>query len=106
MEREDNNKDQLDDQQPSPVILNSDAKQVESFSPMRIKKRPVTSTITSVLPSSVNIENAQDQYLKSRISSPENKNGKSTPNNALTVTPRETQGPTSVSSFNLAHLTE
>jgi len=97
MEREDKNKGQSDDQQPSSGILNSEIKRVESFSPVIIKKRPFTSTVTTVLPSSATIENVREQYLKSRISSPDN---------PLAVTPRETQGPISVSSFNFAHLTE
>jgi len=88
------------------VILNSDTKRVESSTPVIIKKRPVTSTITAILPSSVTIVNAQQQYLKSQISSPEKKNGKSIPENALAVTTGEIQGPISVSSFNLAQLTE
>lgn len=75
--REDKSKDRLDGQQ-SPY-------NERQLSPVIIKKRPVTSAVTTVLPSSATIENAQRQYLKSRISSP---------------------GPISVSSFNPVHLPE
>ncbi len=88
------------------MILNSDTKRIESSSPVIIKRRPVTSTVTAVLPSSVTIVNAQEQYLKSQISSPESKHGKFKSDNALAVKPGETQGAISASSFNLDRLTE
>jgi hypothetical protein len=69
---------------------------------MILKKPPLSSNTTVVLPSSLINVSIHDQDVKPRISLSARKNDKSTSNNISAVTLDEIQRPISVSSFNLA----
>ncbi|CAF0796021.1 unnamed protein product [Rotaria sordida] len=106
----DNNQDRLDDHKftntekyPSSMIVTSDTKRIDRSSPIKTKQRPITSTITSALPSSFANVNMRQQDIKPWISSSENKNDKSILDDALVLTSKEIPRSKPVSSSNLVH---
>ncbi|CAF3535060.1 unnamed protein product [Rotaria sordida] len=106
----DNNQDRLDDHKftntekyPSSMIVTSDTKRIDRSSPIKTKQRPISSTITSALPSSFANVNMRQQDIKPWISSSENKNDKSILDDALVLTSKEIPRSKPVSSSNLVH---
>lgn len=102
---ENKNRGQLDIQKPSyteqhlsPKILHPIANRIKSSFSVTTRNLPILSTTTTLLPLPVMNVKTPQQKFKSQLSSFEAKNEKSQTT--------ENHGSSSMSSFNLAHLTE